>query len=343
MKRSLLALAVLGTFAGVASAQSSVTLFGVMDAAGRYVKNDGQGRRVNLASGALNTSRIGFRGVEDLGAGLRAAFWLESSIQVDTGFGGGTAQGVTGTFFDRRATVSLLNPLGELRLGRDLTPSSYSTFTYDPFGVVGLGGSANISRYTSQPTYYRASNSIAYLTPSNLGGFFAHVMVSAGEGGAGKYRGGRVGFAAGPFEIAAASGLADSVAGGSTNFRQSNIGGTFDFGFVKLFANYNREELDTPGPDAEEDRWMVGATATFGQSQVKASYNRTNEKTALNRDAAHYTVGYVYNLSKRTAMYSHVSMIDNDRGSNFALPSGTPGITPGGKSKGFELGVRHFF
>lgn len=342
MKRSLLAVAILGAYAGVASAQSSVTLFGVVDVAGRVVKNEGQGRRYTLQSGALNSSRIGFRGVEDLGGGLKAGFWVEADIQADNGFAGGTANGVPNTLFNRRSTGSLLNQFGELRLGRDLTPSSYATFIYDPFGVVGIGGSAAISHNTVQTTYFRATNSIAYLTPPNIGGFFGHAMVSAGEGGAGKYRGGRVGFAAGPFEIAVATSKADVVAGGATNFRFSNVGGAWDFGFAKLFAHYNREEL-RGGVTAKEDRWLVGGIVRLGQGEIKASYVRTNEKTSLDRDASHYTVGYVYNLSKRTAMYTHVSRIDNKSNSNFAISGGAPGITPGGNSTGAELGVRHFF
>ncbi|MEO6364126.1 MAG: porin, partial [Caldimonas sp.] len=76
MKKSLLALAVLGTFAGVASAQSSVTLYGTVDMAGTFVKNDGSSRRLSLATNGINSSQLGFRGVEDLGGGLKAGFNL---------------------------------------------------------------------------------------------------------------------------------------------------------------------------------------------------------------------------------------------------------------------------
>src|SRR6185295_1716498 len=94
MKKSLLALAVLGAFAGVASAQSSVTLYGTVDVAGRYVKADGQDRRLSLATDGINSSQLGFRGVEDLGGGLRAGFNLLASVGVDDGdAGGGQANG----------------------------------------------------------------------------------------------------------------------------------------------------------------------------------------------------------------------------------------------------------
>ena len=74
MKKSLLALAVLGAYAGVASAQSSVTLYGTLDVNGRYVKADGQKRRLSEATDGINSSQLGFRGVEDLGGGLRAGW-----------------------------------------------------------------------------------------------------------------------------------------------------------------------------------------------------------------------------------------------------------------------------
>src|SRR5436190_12500270 len=100
MKKSLLALAVLGAFAGVASAQSSVTLYGTLDVAGRYVQADGQHHRYSEATDGINSSQLGLRGVEDLGGGLRAGFTLISSIGADVGnIGSGTT---TNKFWNRR-------------------------------------------------------------------------------------------------------------------------------------------------------------------------------------------------------------------------------------------------
>ena len=98
MKKSLLALAVLGAYAGVASAQSSVTLYGTLDVNGRYVKADGQKRRLSEATDGINSSQLGFRGVEDLGGGLRAGFTLLAGHNPDSG----TANA---KFWNRRATV----------------------------------------------------------------------------------------------------------------------------------------------------------------------------------------------------------------------------------------------
>src|SRR5450755_200055 len=111
MKRSLLALAVLGAFAGVASAQSSVTLFGTVDLAGTYVKNDGSSKRLSLTQDGINSSQLGFRGVEDLGGGLKAGFLLLAGVNPDTG----TAPG---KFWNRRRRSGRLPNGGDLRPAR---------------------------------------------------------------------------------------------------------------------------------------------------------------------------------------------------------------------------------
>ncbi|HWH83426.1 MAG TPA: porin, partial [Burkholderiaceae bacterium] len=111
MKKSLLALAVLGAFAGVASAQSSVTLYGTLDVNGRYVKADGQSRSLTQSTDGINSSQLGFRGIEDLGGGLKAGFVLLAGVNPDSGT-------TNSKFFNRRSTVSLMGGFGEVRLGR---------------------------------------------------------------------------------------------------------------------------------------------------------------------------------------------------------------------------------
>src|SRR5690349_20502612 len=112
MKKSVLALAVLGAYAGVASAQSSVTLYGTLDVNGRYVKADGQSKRTIMATDGINSSQLGFRGVEDLGGGLKAGFTLLAGTNPNNGTS-------ISKFWNRRSTVSLFGNWGEVRLGRD--------------------------------------------------------------------------------------------------------------------------------------------------------------------------------------------------------------------------------
>src|SRR5574337_1206212 len=122
MKKSLLALAALGAYAGAVSAQSSVTVFGVVDESINYIENKNAAGDKNkswyLAANQLNSNRLGFRGVEDLGGGLQAGFWLEAGMNNGTGFAGGGSGQVSngdstganqGQLFNRRSTVSLID------------------------------------------------------------------------------------------------------------------------------------------------------------------------------------------------------------------------------------------
>src|SRR5688572_8621132 len=120
MKKSLIALAVMAA-AGAASAQSSVTLFGIVDATFNHGRADGGSRVTQLTNSGYNSSRLGFRGTEDLGGGMSASFWLEAGISNDDGRAGGAIpagnQGVTiagnsGLNFNRRSTVSLAGGWG---------------------------------------------------------------------------------------------------------------------------------------------------------------------------------------------------------------------------------------
>src|SRR5207253_1303289 len=115
------------------SAQSSVTLFGIADVGVRNVKN-GDNSIKSVSSNGINTSRLGFRGTEDLGGGLRAGFWLETGLNPDTG-----SQSDGTRFWNRRSTVSLAGSFGEVRLGRDTTPTFTGYADFDAFGTNGVG------------------------------------------------------------------------------------------------------------------------------------------------------------------------------------------------------------
>src|SRR5438105_13924062 len=160
MKKSLLALAVLGAFAGAASAQSSVTLFGVVDVNVKSVKNADTTTR-QVGTDGLASSRLGFRGIEDLGGGLQAGFWIEGAMTPDDGTAGGQQ-------WRRRSTVSLLGGFGEVRLGRDYTPTFWNLTIFDPFGTNGVGSYLNLFAsggvgtpvLSGAQTLVRASNTI---------------------------------------------------------------------------------------------------------------------------------------------------------------------------------------
>ncbi|MCU0968456.1 MAG: porin, partial [Rubrivivax sp.] len=303
MKKSLIALAALGAFAGSAMAQSSVTLFGVVDVAGTYIDNDVDSKYL-LAQSGNSSSRIGFRGVEDLGGGLRAGFWLESALAPDDGSLPMDSR--------RRATVSLLGGWGEVRLGRDYTPTFWNWTLFDPFGTNGVGASTNLALETDQipgntfGTLVRANNTIGYHLPS-MGGLYGQAMVAAGEGvGGNKFWGGRLGWASGPFNIAGAYGVTEANPATGVEFDNWNIAGSFNLSGIVLSAFYGAIEADNSIFD--QTNWFIGASWPIGAWTIKGTYG------AVERDACtvvagctgegdQIAVGFTYDMSKRTALY----------------------------------------
>ena len=363
MKKSLLALAVLGAFAGVASAQSSVTLYGTVDLNTRYVKADGQEKRLSLSQDGINSSQLGFRGVEDLGGGLKAGFNLISSVGVDDGdIGGGQS---INKFWTRRATVSVFSNAGELRLGRDYTPTFWNQTIFDAFGTNGLGSSLNVRQVYGGT---RQDNTIGYFLPSNLGGFYGQAMGGAAEGGssldrAARYIGGRVGFAAGPFDVAGAyseakmrtsfvvnpaGGAPIVVLAGDTQ-KTWNVGGSWDFGFMKIMGLYDEEKIS----DFKEQMASISGVIPFGQAEIHVGYDRAEAKgftpflvpcTGLTCATAsgtqtieQFKVTLQYNISKRTAMYTTGSWLKNKDDTRVTMP-GAAGLTDvGGENDLAEL------
>ena len=378
MKRNLCLSAIALACAAGAHAQSSVTLFGVVDVNAQHYKAEGVGSLNAVGNGGLSTSRIGFRGIEDLGGGLHAGFWLEGSINPDNGTGRGTntnnqasgaaaaVAGSAGFLFDRNAYVNLGGGWGDLRLGHDFVPTHYNSISFDPFNANGVAragnftfsGAANGSVF-SQIT---ASNSISYWLPRGLGGFYGMAMYAAGEnlsGAAnsndGKLMGARIGWAAGKFDVAGAVSKTKYASTATLgDFTHSNLGASYDAGFARFFALYNRVKVDLLAGSVRKDTWELGAHVPVGPvGRIRLSYARLNDHSAatlLNadgsqratNDASQWGVGYVHDLSKRTALYGTYARLSNDGRANYAV-SGGPAPLPGRTSTGLEVGLRHSF
>jgi predicted porin len=267
MKKSLIALAVLAT-AGVASAQSSVTLFGIVDATLAVGNGSGVGSsdKTQLTNSGYNSSRLGFRGTEDLGGGMSASFWLEAGVSTTTtapaslptpttkppaAAQAGIVLAIIGLTFNRRSTVSLAGGWGEVRLGRDYSPQFWNLTVFDPFGTNGVGTTQTLNSSRGGAVNVRASNSMGYFLPRGLGGFYGQVQYYLGEnnqtGAAteddGKGAGLRLGYAAGPVNVALAFSSTNYATG---DIKTTNIGGQYDFGVAKLMAHYNRDRVSAP-------------------------------------------------------------------------------------------------
>jgi len=408
MKPFVLALSALAV-AGTAAAQSSVTVFGVVDAGISHYSTKSRSwggtppRQVTQSKTVLSpsgyaSSRLGFRGREDLGGGLAASFWLEAPLANDVGGGIGN--------FGRRSTLSLSGPFGELRLGRDYTASFWNDGVFDPFSVNGVGtnliavvnsnlaasralatgGLLNGGLSAGTDSYLRTSNAISYFLPPGLGGVYGQVQyafhenvddsaVPGSPSRRGRYAGGRLGWTNGKADVALGYGestLASTSAGGE-KIKSLNIGGSYDFGVAKVFGEWSRvrdvrEEAAWFAP-RQTDRYdglMAGVNVPVGAGIVRASYARVNFKNGNglpDSDASvdKWALGYVHNLSKRTALYATVARIGIRNGHNnptvmgvtplvLSLPAifpqasyvTTDGMEPR-RALGYDVGIRHMF
>jgi predicted porin len=255
--------------------------------------------------------------------------------------------------------VSLFGGFGEIRLGRDYTPTFWSQTIFDAFGTNGLGSSLNVRQLYGGT---RQDNSVGYFLPSNIGGFYGQFMLSAAENGTtadkpARYVGGRVGFAAGPFDVAGAAATqkmginttSGGLVAGAANIpiaageeqKTYNIGGSWDFGFLKLLGYWNRDEV----PNYHENVWSISGVFPFGQSEVHVGYDNSKlEGNGISSQGVdQFKATYQYNLSKRTAVYSTASWLKNNDQTRLALPGAPGATTSGGKSQGIEFGLRHFF
>ena len=369
MKKSLIALAVLAA-SGAAMAQSSVTLFGIVDTNVSYLDGVSNAAGTNteskygIGTSGNATSRLGFRGVEDLGGGLKAGFWLEGQIFGDDG-------NASGFNFKRRSTVSLMGNFGEVRLGRDQVPSYSKASSYDLFGQVAIGqfrgwsdwngNNQTTANNNNDANGIRSSNMISYYTP-NFSGFTAGLgygfdeKSDATNSKKGRYVGGYVAYDNGPLSVAlsydessaltlgAITGVSPAVNGVDRN--RLTLGGSYNLNVVKLNAILQQTKDDVPGgSERKVNAYMLGASAPVGAGEVKLQYALYDQK-AIDSKAHQISLGYVHNLSKRTAVYGTVAYMDNKDASKLNLSVkglGTIDARAGDSQTAYQVGIRHAF
>jgi len=362
MKRSLVAMAALA-LCGVASAQSSVTLFGIVDATLAY----GSGsisNKTQLTNSGYNSSRVGFKGVESLGGDMRAGFHLEAGMSNDDGQGGstnsnnqgsGTGAGVNGRqglTFNRRSTVSLGGNWGELRLGRDYTPQFWNLTVYDPFGTNGVGTNQAFISSIGGPVNTRASNSFMYLynhsfgATSNEGKEGLHAFLSHYRGenpsGTATSKDGtgsalRVGYNGGPVSVAFAT---SSTSYSTGDIRTTNIGGAYDFHAAKVMGMYQRDRVAS-ATAVDATGYLLGVSVPVSVDEIRAAYSRYKTTAALSPTTTKLALGYVHNMSKRTVLYATVARVTNNSGASQALNGSA--TAAGSSSTGWDFGLRHSF
>jgi predicted porin len=367
MKKSLIALAVLAA-SGVASAQSTVTLYGLVDAyVGTLKVNGVRQTGVNLANpaggsgGGFNTSRFGFKGSEDLGGGLKANFVLEAGFDPSTGAANNYSSQFTPTpatstaVFGRQSWVGLSGGFGEVKLGKMWTPfddvkgSGAAAFDANIFAPA-----ANV--WLSNNYADRPGNAIYYSTPS-FSGFSAAAMYSFGENktgatavaapvlpagstatalgtpantDAGKIVSVNVQYAGGPFAAALAH-QREEANGSLPTTKYTQLNGSYDLGVAKILAAYGNVKVS--GDKTNE--YQIGVDVPLGTAITLSGGVATSKSTpavGLESKRTGFGLAAKYDLSKRTFLYTGLQ----------AAKEKITG-TPDGKVETFAVGVQHKF
>jgi predicted porin len=271
MKKTLLAAALLAGFAGAASAQSSVTLYGIIDGGLRYNKvsiDNGSGAsNFGLAYGQQSGNRFGLRGVEDIGGGNRVTFQLENGFE----FGNGTLQ-QGGRIFGRQAWIGVENnSWGYVRIGRQTNfATEYVGIPVDPFGT-GFG-QLNMGAAFGVANTDRISNAIKYQTP-NMSGFQAGVGYSFATGNTGVYTAAAGG--------GASTGSAYNFAT-QNNMRQLTLGAKYANGPIYVAASYDKiYAQESKGQNASISSWNIAGTYDFKVVKLAAGYGQTRDGAVL--------------------------------------------------------------
>ena len=370
MQKKLIALAVAAVTSGAAFAQSNVTIYGNVDM-GYMFRQGNNGAVANAPSShdlqsAASQSSIGFKGVEDLGNGLKALFDLQYRITPDSNAGLGTAGhqyvGLTGGF-----GTAVAGYLDGLRYG------IYGK--YSPFGNYSV---ASLTSMTTQ--YDRAANAVAYISPSFSG--FTLILATAtntqsAEGSLNsvhsvatrKPNGGNTGddrllsanliYANGPLSIDLDYETTRAVGYDNDRLYVATAGASYDFGVVKVSGVYDVIKGDqnsfiggnvvgpalglAAGQKYDRRNWFVGATVPLGKFSVLGMFGQVKDKTLVDADAWKVGVGARYAMSKRTELYADYAHIKNDTNAGFTInPMGNGAGTSAGVN-GLAVGVKHSF
>ncbi|MCY4755318.1 porin [Pelomonas aquatica] len=296
--------AALAAVAAPAFAQSSVTLWGRLNTSVESQKFGNNDRMVAVQN---NSSRLGFRGTEDLGGGLKASFNLEHGFKSDTGtlqtFGG-----PSNTFWSRQANVELSGDFGTVRLGTWFPDSYFSTVdrTSNHNHDTGTSSDALFSDFA----FARRTNKVGYFSPT-FEGFSFIVSAHAGEGAANDSRAFDLSanYEVAGLHVAATYAQADAV-GAWAKHKAFGLESDYAFGPFLVTGYYQREQVDG---FKSRDIGRLSAMYTLGQSEFHVNVGGTrsgSDGTFKNGGASQWTLGYNYNLSKRTKVYGFYTSID---------------------------------
>ncbi len=315
--------------AGTAQAQSSVTIYGIVDAGLTHANNGttpgamlpGRSTPDTWVMKAGNTSRLGFRGYEDLGGGGYARFQLEHRFASDTG-----APSNANVFWLGRSVVAVGNTRwGEVYAGREYSAAYWVALEADPTYwsyVSQLGSAYTYANYTAVPATVEASNirwanAVGYKSP-NWGGITFELQHAVGENQRPNNLSGNVQYKGGPVWVGAAFDRLNE----KTNL--ALIGAGYDFGVARLTGSYARAK---GGVNGDGKSFSLGVKVPVaGWGRVYAQVGRY--MPASNRDSTMFGAGTEYDLSKRTALYFNLGSARQDTFS---------------RTTAIDLGIKHTF
>lgn len=328
MKKTLIALAVLAG-SGAAMAQSNVTLYGIVDAGIGSFKNGAPGAssETEMRSGGLSTSRIGFKGTEDLGGGLKAVFKLEAAIDVQAG--------ATRTpYFGRGAYVGLAGGFGEVNIGKNWTALD------DIYGAGNSGFDGSrlaISNVVWESANYAdiPNSTIKYVSPS-FGGFSGAASYSLDQtiGTSTDVTSFQLSYAAGP--IAAAVGYQEEAAAAGADRKTTMVNGSFDFGVARLIGALGNVSGVGSVSGAKANDYHIGVDVPLGSAlTISGGYARSKLKTGgvTTSKTDGFGIAAKYSLSKRTTTYAGYRDADTENGAGVKT----------NERKEFIVGVNHAF
>lgn len=354
MQKKLIALAVASLVSAPVFAQAQVNIYGIVDAAvdsGNY--GGAAGRVQRLTSGGYSTSRLGFKGSEDLGEGMKANFALEIGTLVDTG----ALDNANNQLFQRTATVGLSGSnWGSVNLGRQYSPLYTIQRMNDIFRAVGVGATYALTNVGQT----RVNNSIRYDSPS-INGFSAAAMYGLGDTGAagnfqesavdpkdlGRHGGLNLRYDNGPVKLGLGWSNQKStaaVAGRAVELKTAVAAGTYDFKIVAINAGWQQSRNDVSPRTSDNRVWTLGATVpVFGKDSIKVAYNDLHNKLASNSDAKLISLGYVHPLSRRTTLYGTWAKMTNEGLAAVTLYQAPAVGAAGYDPSAVQVGISHDF
>ena len=323
-----------------AYAQSSVTLYGVIDNGVEYQNPGSSPATVRAISGGLFASRYGFKGSEDIGGGLHVNFQLEQGFSGATGAASNAADA-----FNRQAWVGLSGSFGETRFGLQNTPQYiFMNPELDPMAVMSIGSPMN----NFNSLTIRVNNAISYFTPT-VYGLTAQFMVAMRDQTTKptdgfQFYNAAVRYVNGPFHAAAGYEQAANATGTSI-LKVFNAGASIAVGAARFFLAYHTERET----DDSEKRDVYEASGSYSFSsadQLSLMYGYAHDRTGQGNNAQQVGLTYEYFLSKATTLYAATGFIQNRKRADFTL-NGTSyaGVTvaPGSNTRGATLGIVHSF